>query len=153
MLSGLKGIFEDEVEIPENEELIERYFPEMALLKTKRRGIKREQLRGAFLMYTPRKHKVQLAIAFLVECLVCGNVERRLIDMDTMCLMTDLDAFNQYSWGKKAFGCLYQFIMDFKEWTLRKLVYQIGCFFHVLQVFALEVFPRLAELCATKDLT
>ena len=58
---------------------------------------------------------MQLAIAFLVECLVCGNVDRRLIDMDIMHLVTDLDAINRYLWGKKAFDCLRQFIMDFRE--------------------------------------
>ena len=41
LLSGLKGISDDEVEILDNEELIESHFPEMASLKMKRRGIKR----------------------------------------------------------------------------------------------------------------
>ena len=58
---------------------------------------------------------MQLAVAFLVECLVCGNVDRKLIDMDTLRLVTDLEAFNWFSWGNKAFDCLRQFIMDFRE--------------------------------------
>ena len=70
MLSGLKGIFEAEVQLHENEELVEKYFSDMGLLKTKKRGIKREQLREAFLMFTSRKHKVQLIVAFLVKCLI-----------------------------------------------------------------------------------
>ena len=52
MLSSLKGISEDEVEIPDNDELIEIYFPEIASSKTKRRGIKREQLHEVFLTCT-----------------------------------------------------------------------------------------------------
>ena len=35
LLSSLKGIFEDEVEIPDNDELIESYFLELASPKTK----------------------------------------------------------------------------------------------------------------------
>ena len=57
-MNGLKGISKDEVEIPNNEELIESYFPKMASTKMKRRGIKREQLRVAFLTCTSWKHKV-----------------------------------------------------------------------------------------------
>jgi len=101
-----------------------------------------------YLLETP----VQLVVALLVKCLVCGNVDRKLINMDTLRLVTDLDTFNQYPWGKKAFDCLHQFIMDFKEWFPGKPVYQIGGFYHVPQVFTLEVFPRLADFCATKDL-
>ena len=95
---------------------------------------------------------MQLVVAFLVECLVCDNVDRRLTDMDTLRLMTDLDTFNRYSLGKKAFECLCQFIIDFREWILGKPVYQIGGLFHILQVFALEVLPHLVDFCATKDL-
>lgn len=42
LLSGLKGISEDEFEITNNDKLIEIYFLEMASPKMKRRGIKRE---------------------------------------------------------------------------------------------------------------
>ena len=69
---------------------------------------------------------MQPVVAFLVECLAYGNIERKLIDIDTLHLVTDLDAFNRYPWGKKAFDCLRQFIIDFREWTPRKPVYQIG---------------------------
>ena len=51
--------------------------------------------------------------------------------MDTLRLVIGLDVFNWCPWGKKAFDCLRQFIIDFKKWTPKKQVYQIREFFHI----------------------
>ena len=40
--------------------------------------------------------------------------------------------------------------MEFRQLTRKKLAYQLGGFYIVLQLFSLDVFPKLATFCATR---
>ena len=101
LLFGLNGHAYEEVELLENDLLMVTYFPKMAIPKTKKICINKEELKDAFLNCNRRKHKVQLDVAYLVECLVFGNIDKKLIDMDTLQLvlmpLTDIRGGRRHS--------------------------------------------------------
>ena len=100
---------------------------------------------------TRRHDKVKLGVAYLVECLLLGNIDKKLIDLDTLHLVMDVNAFNKVAWGRKGFDCLAQYVVEFRQLTPEKLAFQLGGFQIVLQLFSLEIFPKLATFCAKRE--
>ena len=151
MLTDLKGKEDEEVHIPNDDSLLLAYFLEMRDENSKRRSIKRSELRDAFFNCRRRRDKLKLDVAYLVECLVCGSINKKLVDLDTLQLVTDMNAFNQVAWGLKGFNCLAQHKTNFKQLILTKHVYQLGKLYNVLQVFTLEVFSQLVAFCGSYE--
>ena len=117
MITGLKGKYEYDINILDDDSLIETYFSEMTVAKPKRKGIKREELKDAFVSCTMKQDKVKLGVAYLIESVVLRNWPEKLIDLDMLRLVTDVNIFNEHPWGMKGFNCLSQFIRDCREWN------------------------------------
>ena len=66
---------------------------------------------------------VKLTVACLVEGLVCGSMGKKLVDLDILHLITDVNAFNKIGWGGGGYHCLAHHITEFKQWTPVKHVY------------------------------
>ena len=86
--------------------LIDTYFPNTTVPKLKRRGIKCEELKYAFLSCRVKQDKIKLGVAYLVEYFIMGNRPEKLIKLDTLRLMTDVKSFNEHPWPEKEFECL-----------------------------------------------
>ena len=94
---------------------------------------------------------MKLGIAYLVECFLLGNIDKKLINIDTLRLVTDVESFNKVAWEKKGFECLLPYLVEFRELSPDKQASQLGGFYIVLQLFVLEVFPTLRKFYATRD--
>ena len=94
---------------------------------------------------------MKLGVAYLVECLLLGNIDKKLIDLDMLRLVMDVATFNKVAWGRKGFDCLVQYVVEFRQLTPEKLAFQLGRFYIVLQIFSLEVLPKLATFCAKRE--
>ena len=57
---------------------------------------------------------MKLFVANLVEGLVCGNKDKKLVDLDTLRLVTDVNVFNQIVWDGRGYSDLAQHITEFK---------------------------------------
>ena len=62
-----------------------------------------------------------------------------------------MESFNKVAWGKKGFECLLPYLVEFRQLSLEKQASQLGGFYIVLQLFALEVFSMLQQFCAIRD--
>ena len=58
---------------------------------------------------------MKLNVAYIFEGLVCGNMDKKLVDLDTLCLVTDVNFFKSIGWGFRGFSCLAQHITEFRE--------------------------------------
>ena len=76
--------------------------------------------------------QVKLGIAYLVECLLLGNIDKKLINIDTLRLVMDVESFNKVAWGKKGFECLLPYLVEFRELSPNKQASQLGEFYIVL---------------------
>ena len=52
LITMLKGKYEGDMDIPDDDSLIQTYFPDMAVPKPDRRSIKHEELKDAFVSCT-----------------------------------------------------------------------------------------------------
>ena len=76
------------------------------MTQTQKKGIKWGEIKEAFVTYTKRQDKVKLGVAYLVECLLLGNIDKKLNGIDTMRLVMVVNVFNKVAWGRKGFDCL-----------------------------------------------
>ena len=106
LITGLKGHCDKEHEIPDDNNLIETYFLDMAMPKLKHGCIKHEELKYFFLSCRVKQDKIKLGVAYLVEYFIMGNRPEKLIKLDTLRLMTDVKSFNEHPWPEKEFECL-----------------------------------------------
>ena len=63
--------------------------------KKRRKGIRRGELREAFISCNSHRDKVKLGIAYLVGCLLLVNIDKKLINIDTLRLVTYVESFNK----------------------------------------------------------
>ena len=94
LITGLKGHYDGDINISDDDSLIKAYFSKMDVSKPKWRSIKQEELNDAFSNCTKNQDKVKLDVAYFIKCVVLGNWTEKLIDMDTLPLVTDVNAFN-----------------------------------------------------------
>ena len=87
---------------------------------------------ASFISCNSPRDKVKLGIAYLVECLLLGNIDKKLINIDTLRLVTDVESFNKVAWGKKGFECLLPYLVEFRELSPDKQASQLGEFYIVL---------------------
>ena len=96
LITKLKDNYEGDIDIPDDDSLIQNYFPEVANPKLKRRGIKLKELKDAFVSCTAKQDKVRIGVAYLIKSFVLGNWLGKLIDLDTLQLVTDVNVFNEH---------------------------------------------------------
>ena len=106
---------------------------------------------------------VKLALAYMVESLLMAKAHEKMIDMFTLKLVDNLEAFNQYPWGLQSFnftiGFLKRAFIERVEKQKKKSEknpdhlesYHLGGFIFAFQAWAYECICNLNPTFAIKE--
>lgn len=117
-----------------------------------------KDVKEAFLYHEGKgEFKLKLALLyFLYGTLLAGHPDK-IIEVQYLHLIEDLQKFNEFPWGEVVYKFLVSFILSLQERidhglvvTNRKTQLDLHGFSFVLQVWAYEVMPALAEYCAIR---
>ncbi|KAL3650870.1 hypothetical protein CASFOL_007273 [Castilleja foliolosa] len=97
---------------------------------------------------------LKLVMLYVVFGVLLGQSYSKKVDVKYIHLADNFDALNDYPWGRVAFDFLKSRTHDIMEEKLSKLLvtkyqqFDVHGFIQALQVWAYEVLPNVADLCA-----